>query len=136
MTMTVTSKVHFKVHGRGRKVMRRGEDPKKPAPSAGRIPRVARLMALAIRFDGLIAEGAISDQAELARIGHVTRARVTQIMNLLHLASDLQEQVLFLPRVTVGRDRISERALRPIAAEIRWDRQREMWDRLASSRDA
>ena len=127
MTTTVTSRVHFKVHGRGRKVLRRGEDPKKPAPSAGRIPRVARLMALAIRFDGLIAEGAIADQAELARIGHVTRARITQICNLLHLAPDIQEQILFLPPVTQGRDPVGERDLRPIAAEVRWDRQRETW---------
>jgi len=134
--MTVTSPVHFKVHGRGRKVLRRGVDPKKPKPSAGRVPRVARLMALAIRFDRLIAEGAIADQTELARIGHVTRARVTQICNLLHLAPDIQEQILFLPLVTKGRDRISERDLRPIAAEIRWDRQRQMWARLASRTDA
>lgn len=133
---TVTSKVHFKVHGRGRKVLRRGVDPKKPKPSAGRVPRVARLMALAIRFDRLIAEGAIADQAELARIGHVTRARVTQICNLLHLAPDIQEQILFLPLVTEGRDRISERDLRPIAAEIRWDRQREMWAELIARHDA
>jgi hypothetical protein len=90
-------------------------------------------MALAIKFDGLIAAGAIADQAELARIGHVTRARVTQIMNLIHLAPDLQEAVLDLPPVVEGRDPITERDLRPIAAEISWARQREMWGRLLNS---
>ncbi len=45
----------------------------------------------------LIREGVVTDYAELARLGHVTRARVTQIMNLLHLAPDIQETLLFLP---------------------------------------
>jgi len=30
-------------------------------------------MALAIRFDGLIRRGDVANQAELARLGHVTR---------------------------------------------------------------
>src|SRR3712207_3152134 len=34
---------------------------------------------------------------KVARLGHVTRARVTQIMNLLNLAPDIQEAILFLP---------------------------------------
>ncbi len=69
------------------------------------MPRVARLMALALRFEQLIREGVVADYAELARLGHVTRARVTQIMNLLHLAPDIQEQVLlFLSAVERGRD--------------------------------
>jgi hypothetical protein len=61
------------------------------------IPRIARLMALAIRFEGLLRSGTIRDCAELARLGRVTRARVTQIMKLLNLAPDIQEQILFLP---------------------------------------
>ena len=69
----------------------------------GRVPRISRLMALAIRFDELIARGDIKNYAQLARLGHITRARVTQIMNLLHLAPDLQEQILLLPRIQAGR---------------------------------
>ena len=34
----------------------------------------------------------------------VTRARMTQIMNLLNLAPDIQEELLLLPPVTEGRD--------------------------------
>ena len=55
------------------------------------VPQVARLMALAIRFEGMIARGEVKDYADLARLGHVTRARVTQVMNLLNLAPDRQE---------------------------------------------
>ena len=62
-------------------------------------------MALAIRFDGLLHDGAVKDQAELALLDHVSRARVTQIMNLLMLAPDIQESILFLPRTMRGRER-------------------------------
>lgn len=40
----------------------------------------------------------VRDYAELARLGYVTRARLTQIMNLLLLATDIQEAILFKPR--------------------------------------
>jgi len=46
------------------------------------------------------------------QLGHVSRPRVTQIMDLLHLAPDIQEAILFLPRVTSGRDPVSEREVR------------------------
>ena len=58
---------------------------------AVRVPRLARLMALAIRFEGLLRSGAITDQAHLARLGKVSRARISQILNLLHLAPDNPE---------------------------------------------
>lgn len=75
----------------------------------GRVPRGSKLMALAIKFDQMIRDGVVADQAELARLGHVTRARVTQIMNLLNLAPDIQEALLFLPRVAAGPDPVQER---------------------------
>ncbi|MDM8004641.1 MAG: hypothetical protein QUV05_00600, partial [Phycisphaerae bacterium] len=64
----------------------------------GNIPRVSKLMALAIRYDRLVSRGEVRDYADLARLGYVTRARITQIMNLLNLAPDIQEAILFLPR--------------------------------------
>ena len=97
--MTVTANVHFGTGRRSRKELKTGE---KPVPPAARIPRVAKLMALAIRFDQLIRDGVVADQAEVARLGHVSRARVTQIMNLLNLAPDIQEELLFLPPVEQG----------------------------------
>ena len=41
------------------------------APKPGRIPRISRLMALAIRFDGLLRDGIVPDQSELARLGNL-----------------------------------------------------------------
>ena len=93
----------------------------------GRVPRVSRLMALAIRFDQLIRDGVVADQAELARLGHVTRARLTQIMNLLCLAPDIQEALLHLPATKQGPDAVTEKQLRAIAADLDWRRQRQMW---------
>lgn len=72
--------------------------------SIGLLAQVTRLMELAIRLDPLILAGEVTDYSELARLGHVTRARMSQIMNLLMLAPDIQEEILFLPRVTGGRD--------------------------------
>ena len=81
-------------------------------------------MALAIRFDGLIRRGEMGDYADLARLGYVSRARITQIMNMLNLAPDIQEKILFLPKTTKGRDPIREKDLRAIVAEPYWHRQR------------
>jgi hypothetical protein len=98
---------------------------------AGRLPRVSRWMALALHFDDLVGSGTVEHQVELARLGHVSPARVSQIMNLMHLAPDSQEQLLFLPLVDAGRDPLLLRQLQPLAATLDWDRQRRKWLRLA-----
>jgi hypothetical protein len=49
-------------------------------------------MALAVRFEVMLKRGEVKDYAELARVGHVTRARVTQIMNLLNLDRTLRRR--------------------------------------------
>jgi hypothetical protein len=128
--MTVQYKVHFQSGRRSRKELRKGEA--KPV-SPGRVPRISRLMALAIRFDGLLRSGAVADQAELARLGHVTPARVTQIMNMLCLAPDIQEELLFLPLVHEGRGVPWERRVRKIVGVLDWAEQRRMWGRVAST---
>src|SRR5690606_3840904 len=117
----------FSMRNRGRREIRPGPAPVPERTEQGTVPRVARLMALAIKMEGLIRAGAVADQADLARLGHVTRARMTQIMNLLLLAPDIQEAVLDLPRTVRGRDPIAETDLRPIAAEVDWGVQRRMW---------
>lgn len=78
---------------------------------------------------------AATDQlADLARLGYVTRARITQIMNLLNLAPDIQEEILFLPRTVKGHDPIREKDVLPIAAVPQWNRQRKMWKALLQER--
>jgi hypothetical protein len=114
--------VEFTIPGR-RRLPGQAED--EPPTRASHPARIACLLALAHRFDELVRSGAVRDYAELARLGHVTRARVTQIMNLLNLAPDIQEYLLWLPP-RLGR-RITEREMRQIAGEVRWDRQRVLF---------
>ena len=124
---TLECKVHFKNGRRGRKRMRKGEVPAESPIELGRVPRISRLIALAIRFDGLLVRGLVRDYADLARLGLVSKPRVTQIMNLLLLSPDIQEEILFLPRITNGKDPISERHIRSITKVLEWDKQRTMW---------
>jgi len=72
----------------------------------------------------------VADYADLARLGYVSRARVPQIMNLLNLAPDIREEILFLPRVLSGKDPVTEHEVRSIAGEMDWQVQREIWRRF------
>lgn len=98
--------------------------------SPGRCLRVARLLAFAHDLDAQIRAGVYADLASAARAYGLTRARVTQIANLTLLAPAIQEEILAMPPVAVGRDPITERTLRPIVAEPVWERQVEMWSQI------
>jgi len=124
-TFTVECSVHLA--GRGRGSRKRPPSVRNSGAAAGRVPRVPRLMALAIRFEQLIRAGEVTGYAELATLGHVTRARISQIMSLQCLAPDIQEEVLFLPRTPKGRDPIQLRDLLPIARIVSWRQQRARW---------
>ena len=130
--LTIEKKVHFKRASRGRKVMKQGDKPKRKP--LGSVPRISRLMALAIHMQKLVDTSEVTDYAELAQLAHVSRARITQIMNLLHLAPDIQEEILFLPRTDGRRAPIRERMVRPIAAIIGWRKQRRLWSDLKGER--
>ena len=123
---TVTRPIHFRVRETRRQIV---TEPAPPLPP-GRVPRVARLMALAIKFDKMLQDGVVGSQTDLAALARVTQPRMTQIMNLLHLAPDIQEEILFLPPVTEGRDPVTERSLRRLAEESIWNHQRTLWKSL------
>lgn len=124
---TVTRPVHFAVKGKRKRIQREPERKDQVSLSLGRIPRISKLMALAIRYDQLLKDGIVQNQTELAELAQVTQPRMTQIMNLLHLAPEIQEKILFLERVRVGKDPITERDLRPIAQETDWHKQKVDW---------
>jgi len=123
---TVTRPIHFRVRHNRRKIVTETA----PETPPGRVPRIARLMALAIKFDGMLLDGVVGSQTELAELARVTQPRMTQIMNLLHLAPDIQEEILFLPPVTGGRDPVTERELRGVTGLFRWPDQRGVWGLL------
>ena len=137
MSMTVHRPFKITVTDHGQKrVERPGTDalesdlPQVQALPKGRVPRITRLMALAIKFDGYLRDGLVHDYAELARLGHVSRARITQIMDLTLLAPEIQEAILDLPHTVKGRDPIRERHVRSLLAASDWARQRAIWRSL------
>lgn len=127
-SLTVETNVQFGRRGKGaRKVL----EPKRESATeqpVGRLPRITRLMALALKFEQMLQDGVVDDYAELARLGNVTRARISQIMNLTLLAPDIQEAILNLPRVTEGDDSVHLRMMQEVALEADWRKQRRMWD--------
>jgi hypothetical protein len=127
--LTAKHKLEFKSGKRTAKtIVEAGTQPKQPAP--GRLPRITKMMALAIRLDHLIKSGQVTDQAELARVGHVSRARLTQIMDLNLLATDIQEDILIGTLETMSH--VNEKSLREIVLDSSWIRQRIAWDFLKS----
>jgi hypothetical protein len=128
--LTVQCQVHLRRRGKGRQELVNGAGPRALAREPGRVPRVARLAALAIRFEGLVRTGAVASYSEIATLGHVTRARISQVMNLLNLAPDILEAILHLPRTQSRRDPIHLRQLQPIASIPDWREQRRLWQEL------
>lgn len=130
-SITVEYSCHIRNTQHGRQHLVAGEAPEPPVPvEPGRIPRIAKLMALAIRFEEKLQQGHVRDMAHLARLGHVSRARLTQIMNLRLLAPDIQEALLHLPRVLEGRPPVKYRDLNPILQDPVWRSQREKWESI------
>lgn len=125
---------HFKLkfetssssHGR-----QRVSEPKPKKSSApAKLPHITKLMALAIRLEHLLATGQVKDQAEIARTAGITRARVTQILNLTNLAPDIQQAILALAPTTERVPNFREGEVREIAITPSWEKQRLLWKRL------
>ena len=110
-------------------LLARAEKPSAPRDEA-HVPRLTRLLALAVKCEGLVRSGSIPDYAELARRGWITPARVTQIMNLLDLAAPIQEEILSWPVTNRKWDPVSERALRRLTRIPSWSKQLELWRKL------
>lgn len=133
MSLTIETQLHFKRAKAGKKTVAMGPAPQQSPAPPDPVPRISRLMALAIHFDGLIRLGIVRDYADIARLGGTTRARVSQIMNLLNLAPEIQERLLFLPGTRRGRDPVNERKLRELVAMPLWQNQSSEWGRLGEA---
>ena len=89
------------------------------SPTRPMASRLARQLALAYHVERLIEKGVLKDYAEAARLLGLTRARMTQIVNLRWLSPKLQEAIL------EGTIMVAERVLRRAACEAVWERQME-----------
>jgi hypothetical protein len=136
MNKPVSVDFQFSVQQRGRGAKKRmvegARQLDESKPALERIPRISRYMALAIHFEDLISQGFVTDYADLARLGHVTRARVTQIMNLRLLAPEIQEELLFTEHQASAPDAIQLKALQVIAGNTNWENQRKHWKNRSS----
>lgn len=132
--MTMAFKIHLTRRPHGRVELCEGEAPVKHVVTTPL--RIARLVALAHRIDGLVRAGELRDYAEVALVAGVTRARISQITNLLNLSPDIQEQLLFMNRPATGREPIGEQHVRLIALEPDWKQQRRMFAELLANRVA
>jgi hypothetical protein len=99
-----------------------------PEPSC-RPARVAVTLALAHTIQRAIDRGEIRDQAEAARTLGLTRARLTQMLDMTFLAPKVQEEILFL-EVSDDREPVCERTLRAVCVAT-WAEQsvKQCWDR-------
>jgi hypothetical protein len=131
MTKPVSVDFQFTVQQRGRgarKQMVEGNGESiESEPALERIPRISRYIALAIHFEELISKGIVTDFADLARLGHVSRARVTQIMNLRLLASCIQEKLLLDFEVS---KRCQFAKIQALTAQKDWRKQVQIWHQL------
>ena len=110
---------------------RRARTERKPGPMAEpiseKLPRITRMLALAHHLDRLCRRGTFKDYADMASVAGLTRARITQIMNLLHLSSAIQEMLLTRPEVARG---LTEREIARVAAQVRWSDQLDAWEEV------
>jgi hypothetical protein len=94
------------------------------ATKRGRPPRIAQLMALAIEFQAMIDRGEVRRYSDLARLGCVSRERISQLMMLNGLAPDIQESILRQPNTQPGWLPLSEGVLRKAGQLPSWEEQR------------
>lgn len=121
--------IEFRLHrlGRSKEALERSPSDR------GRLPRVSQVMALAIQFQETIQTGEARDYADLARLGCLTRERMSQIMELLWLAPEIQQEILEFPPSAETGFPISEVAVRRIGELLDWAQQRSAW-RLLKNR--
>lgn len=94
--------------------------------------RIARTLALAHDLQRRLDAGEFADFADMARALGFTRARITQIMDLLLLAPEIQEDLLFLCQGP-GQEQVPEHELRPLLRHTSWAKQRERWRSMAAA---
>ena len=124
----------FQIHPAPRAAAQRNGQPRAPTVAGGRLPRITQVLALAMQFREMIRSGDARDCADLARLGGLTRERVSQIMKLLWLAPEIQMDILYLPPTPGGRFPVSEAAIRRIADRLAWPEQHEEWLNLKQTK--
>jgi hypothetical protein len=114
---------------RGNKPVTLEAKPPQPVKPVRKPARVARMLAFAHKVKQAIEVKDYEGQADAARQLGLTRARVSQLMDLTWLSPSIQEEILFLERVD-GLEPLTERSLRNAVSFPEWTEQEEAWQRL------
>jgi hypothetical protein len=112
----------FSLHNGPRRQAKAETDPE-------RLPRVTRVLALALSFQDMIATGAAKNHEDLAKRTGVTAERLSQVMKLVWLAPAIQQEILYLPGCG-GKHPLTECVVRAIAAKWSWAEQMDLWNNL------
>lgn len=96
--------------------------------------RVALALALAHSIQTAIDSAEIRDQAEAARRFGITRARVTQVLDLIRLSPSLQQKIIAMR--DAGTESLTEHALRDILRYDSWAFQEALWVKLTGLPEA
>lgn len=99
----------------------------------GRLPPIARYRALASDYTECIHQGLVPHYAEIATLGHATRGRVSQIMNLRLLVPEIDEKRITKNRVIEGRDSRSLYQFQQSAGGNNGKNQRKEWRALSAT---
>ncbi len=131
MNNTETFKISTQRNRYGRMSLTEGAAPAPVMTTYAAAPaRIARVVAVAHHVDHLVRSGVAKSYADVGDLGGITRARVSQLTNLLFLSPVIQERLLFLHRPATGREQLGERDLREICLEPDWGRQQVLFDAL------
>ncbi len=107
--------VTYKIKAKKRKPQKRPDTPPPEKSGTRPVSRAARMLALAHYVERLVEEGAVTSYADAARQLGVSRARMSQILNLLNLPPKVQEGLL------LGDLHLSERRMRALAGKVEWE---------------
>lgn len=93
--------------------------PEKPEVIEERSPvdPKARQLALAYHIDALIASGEMNDIAHVARVAGVSRARISQVLDIALLEPRIQEAIL------AGSCGLGAHSIRRLAGNQNWEEQ-------------
>jgi hypothetical protein len=94
-SVTVTYKLEITRGRKGHKRVAMPAPPReRPAIDPATVPRITRMLVLGYHFERLVREGKVKNYADIARVTGLSKARVTQLVNLTLLPLEVQERVL------------------------------------------
>jgi len=123
MSASIKMDIHFAPGQFGHRVLKKGRQP--VHSKSTRLPRITRLMALAVKYENLLREGLVHTHGELAELAGADRSQISFIVRLRLLAPDIQEWLLNLPETDKSKDPLNWRQMRRLAGIVSWECQRE-----------